>query len=152
MGAKALTKAPDWRAIRWLRPDPVRHKTALSKYPDIRSIGVKEDELLIDLAEIASKRGIDLRVCCNQEYAESFPTAACCGLELFQAYGADIEQRVAALASGPSRPGCRCLKTVDNGMDTTCPGGCFYCYVTTSLERARSNYEKHNPAIRMMRT
>ncbi len=149
---KAITKAPDWRDIRWRKPDPIRHKTALSKYPEIRAIGAEEDVLLSDLAEIARQRGIELRVCCNREHDGRFPTAACCGLELFQAYGTELNKRVADLAPGPSRPGCRCLKTVDIGMDTTCPGGCFYCYVTTSLERARLNYEKHDPAASMMRS
>lgn len=148
---KALSKAPDWQAIRWRRPDPVRHKTALNKYPGLRSIGAEEDNLLIDLAEIARKRGIELRVCCNQEYERHFPTATCCGLELFQVYGVEIERRVSSLAPGPSRPGCRCLKTVDIGMDTTCPGGCFYCYVTTSIKRALKNYELHDPNTTMLR-
>jgi hypothetical protein len=148
---KAITKAPDWRDIRWRKPDPVRHKTALKKYPDIRVIGAEENELLTDLAEIARQRGIELRVCCNQEYDGLLPVAACCGLELFQAYGSELKNRVADLAPGPSRPGCRCLKTVDIGMDTTCPGGCFYCYVTTSTERAMKNYETHNSKETMMR-
>jgi len=148
---KALSKAPDWRDIRWRTPDPVRHKTALGKYSAIRSIGSEEDELLADLKEIARHRGIELRVCCNQEYGEHFPTATCCGLELFQAYGSDIEKRVSNLAPGPSRTGCNCLKTVDIGMDTTCPGGCFYCYVTTSLERAVKNHENHDPYATMLR-
>jgi hypothetical protein len=148
---KAITKAPDWRDIRWRKPDPVRHKTALSKYPDICVIGAEEDELLADLSEIARQRGIELRVCCNQEYDGQYPMAACCGLELFQAYGSDLNNRVADLSSGPSRPGCRCLKAVDIGMDTTCPGGCFYCYVTTSAARALNNYETHDPRATMMR-
>jgi hypothetical protein len=38
------------------------------------------------------------------------------------------EEHVASLASGLSRPGVRCLKTVDIGMDTTCPGRSFYCW------------------------
>ena len=148
---KALTKAPDWQSIRWRSPDPIRHKTALSKYPGIRAIGAEEDELLTDLAEIARNRGIELRVCCNQEYDQRFLTASCCGLELFQTYGADVETLVTSLAPGPSRPGCRCLKTVDIGMDTTCPGGCFYCYVTTSTQRALKNYELHDPSSTMLR-
>jgi Domain of unknown function (DUF1848) len=148
---KALSKAPDWQAIRWRQPDPIRHKTALNKYLGIRSIGAEEDNLLTDLAEIARKRGIELRICCNQEYESRFPTAACCGLELFQSYGTEVELRVANLSSGPSRPGCRCLKTVDIGMDTTCPGGCFYCYVTTSIERAMKNYEIHDQNATMLR-
>lgn len=148
---KALNKAPDWQSIRWRTPDPIRHKTALGKYPDMRTIGVAEDQLLSDLTEIARKRGIELRVCCNQEHGERFPIATCCGVELFKAYGADIEKRVSRLAPGPSRSGCRCLKTVDIGMDTTCPGGCFYCYVTTSTERALKNYELHESNATMMR-
>ena len=114
-------------------------------------IGAKEDKLLTDLAEIARNRGIEVRVCCNQEYAGRFRTAECCGLELFRSYGTEMEQRVATMAPGPSRPGCRCLKTVDIGMDTTCPGGCFYCYVTTSTERAMTNYELHDPKATMLR-
>ena len=148
---KAIKKASDWRDIRWRKPDPVRHKTALNKYPDIRSIGAEEDELLADLAQIAGLRGIELRVCCNQEYDERYQTAACCGLELFKAYGTELNNRVADLASGPSRPGCCCLKTIDLGMDTTCPGACFYCYVTTSIERAMKNYEMHDTKATMMR-
>jgi hypothetical protein len=148
---KAITKAPDWRDIQWRKPDPVRHKTALSKYPDICVVGAEEDELLADLSEIARQCGIELRVCCNQEYDGLLPIAACCGLELFQAYGSELNNRVADLSSGPSRPGCRCLKTVDVGMDTTCPGGCFYCYVTTSAARALNNYETHDPMATMMR-
>jgi hypothetical protein len=148
---KALAKAADWRTIRWRRPDPDRHKTEISKYPGLQVIGADEDILLADLADIARKRGMELRVCCNQEFDERFPTATCCGLELFISYGAEVIRRVTALAPGPSRLGCRCLKTVDIGMDTTCPAGCFYCYVTTSLERARLNYEHHDPAASMLR-
>jgi len=148
---KALTKAPDWRAIRWRHLDPVRHKTVLNRYPELCSVGPEEDELLADLADIARSRGIELRICCNQEYEGRFSIAACCGLELFQAYGADIERRVSTLVPGPSRPGCHCLKTVDIGMDTTCPGGCFYCYVTTSVERATKNYQRHDPNATMLR-
>jgi hypothetical protein len=147
---KALSKA-DWRAIRWRQPDPLRHRTVYGKYPELCTVGIAEHELLSDLADMAGKRGIELRVCCNQEYAASFPIAACCGPELFRTYGPETEKRVSTLAPGPSRAGCRCLKTVDIGMDTTCPGGCFYCYVTTSLERARSNYERHDPAAAKMR-
>ena len=148
---KAITKAPDWRDIRWRTPDPVRHKTAMGRYPDIRAIGAEGKSLLADLAEIASQRGMELRVCCNREYAGLFSSARCCGPELFNAYGIELETCVSSLASGPTRPDCRCLKTVDIGMDTTCPGGCFYCYVTTSIERAMKTYEHHDPTASMLR-
>jgi len=149
---KALSKASDWRTIRWRRPDPDRHKTALRKYPELLTVGGDEDALLADLADIARKRGMELRVCCNQEYDERFPKAACCGLEMFIAYGEEMKRRASFLEPGPSRPSCRCLRTVDIGMDTTCPGGCFYCYVTTSVERARLNYEHHDQKATMIRS
>ena len=58
-------KASDWRVILYRRPALVRHITAFSKYLEIRSIGAEEDELLTDLADIARRRGIELRICCN---------------------------------------------------------------------------------------
>lgn len=148
---KALSKAVDWQTISWRQPDPERHKAALKKYQGIKTIGMDGVRLLNNLKEIASRNGMELRVCCNREYGDRFPSAACCSAEMFTAYGEELGKRIATLSQGPSRPGCQCLKTVDIGMDTTCPGGCFYCYVTTSLERARLNYERHNPAATMLR-
>lgn len=148
---KALAKAPDWKEIRWRRPDPERHKTVLNKYPGLQTTGADEHALLADMSQIAQERGIQLRICCDNEFASDFPSASCCGSELFKPYGDDLLMKVSALAPGPSRPGCRCLKTVDIGMDTTCPGGCFYCYVNTSRDRARMNYERHDPTASMLR-
>lgn len=148
---KALAKAPNWQEIRWRRPDPERHRTALKKYPGLQCASTDEDKLLADLSILARECGKELRVCCNNEYEDTHPTAACCSLELFSSYGEQVARQVSAHAPGPSRPGCRCLKTVDIGMDTTCPGGCFYCYVTTSPDRARMNYEKHDPTATMLR-
>lgn len=149
---KALAKAPDRHAIRWRRPDPLRHRVALARYPGIPSVGADEDQLLRDLADIARQRGMELRVCCNREYAAAFPAARCCDAELFRPYGPGVGQRVAALKPGPSRPGCGCLKTVDIGMETTCPAGCFYCYVTTSVECAVRNHGRHDPLGTMLRS
>lgn len=148
---KALSKAPDWRSIHWRTADPLRHTTTHTKYADARTIGTAGAQLLTDLSHIARKRGIELRVCCNEEYSGMFPAAKCCGRELFQEYGTKMEEQLASRATGPSRPACRCLKTVDIGMDTTCPGGCFYCYVTTSTARALKNYELHDPNASMLR-
>lgn len=148
---KALSKAPDWKEIVWRRPDTGRHGTVLRNYPGLRTAGVDEDLLLADMSSIAQEQGMELRVCCNSEYSDHYPVAACCGPELFKPYGEALLERVSALASNPSRPGCRCLKSIDIGMDTTCPGGCFYCYATTSPVRARMNYEQHDPKSTTLR-
>lgn len=148
---KSLAKAPDWRTIHWRRPDPLRHRVALSRFPGIRSVGTEEEGALRELAGIASQRGMELRVCCNREYDVLFPAAHCCGEELFLSYGPAVVERISLLKPGSSRPGCNCLKTVDIGMETTCPAGCFYCYVTTSLERAVQNYVHHDPMETMLK-
>ncbi len=148
---KALANAPDWKEIRWRLPDPERHKTVLKKYPGLQTTGADEAALLADLSRIAQKCGLELRVCCGNEYESRFPAASCCGLELFDPYGEELLKKVSALAPGPSRPGCRCLKSVDIGMDATCPAGCFYCYVNASRARARMNFERHDPTATMLR-
>lgn len=40
---------------------------------------------------------------------------------------------------------CGCVVSKDIGMYDTCVLGCQYCYATRSFERARINYEKHDP-------
>ncbi|HID29081.1 MAG TPA: DUF1848 family protein, partial [Desulfobacterales bacterium] len=44
------------------------------------------------------------------------------------------------------RKACGCVISKDIGMYNTCLLGCQYCYATTSFERARNNYKKHDPA------
>lgn len=148
---KALAKAPGWKEIRWRRPDPAKHSAALRNYPGLQAVGTDEDALLEDLHRIAQDRGMEMRICCDNEYAQRYPAAACCGLELFKRYGEDVVKIISVLRPSPSRPGCRCLKSVDIGMDATCPGGCFYCYVTSSLDRSRVNWERHDPTAPMLR-
>jgi len=117
----------------------------LLRHRDEAYKGEREIGLLRDLEAVAKAKGIQLRVCCNREYADKFPQAQCCGAELFAPYGPIVQWQVSALKPGPSREQCRCIKTVDIGMDNTCPGGCFYYYVTTSPDLAMKNYKKHDP-------
>ncbi len=147
---KAICKVPEGHTIAWRQSDKQR-ETIYLKHPELCAVGEQEITLLRELEAIAKAKGIQLRTCCNREYADKFPAAQCCGAELFAPYGPVLLEQVSALPPGPSREQCRCVKTVDIGMDTTCPGGCFYCYATTSLERAQTNFAKHAPNFSRLR-
>lgn len=139
---KALDKVPEGHEVTWRQTEKQR-AAIYRKYPNLLAVGAPEIKLLKDLATIAGEYEIELRVCCNTEYTDKFPVAQCCGAELFAPYGPVINWQVAVLPPGPSRESCRCVKTVDIGMDNTCPGGCFYCYVTASRQLAADNFRKH---------
>ena len=43
------------------------------------------------------------------------------------------------------RKECGCAAGRDIGMYDTCLFGCSYCYATSSFERAKANYARHDP-------
>lgn len=135
--------------VRYRDFDPKQHPTVAARYPHLGQIAGDAQPLLEGLAAIAAENGMELRVCSNPEYA--LPQAQCCSVESFAPYGAAVVERVATLQPGPSRAGCRCLKTVDIGMDNTCIGGCDYCYVVQSQPTALRNYQHHDPAAARLR-
>ena len=127
--------------------DTERHKQVVRKHPGLRQVGESEKRLVEDLSRIAREHGIELRSCSNP--GSKLPTAICCGIELFDGYG--IGEKLQALGPGPSRAGCKCLKTLDIGMDNTCPGGCVYCYVTNAPVTVAKNVQSHSSASVRMR-
>ena len=44
------------------------------------------------------------------------------------------------------REACGCVVSKDIGMYDSCLYGCQYCYASTSFERAKINYEDHDPS------
>jgi hypothetical protein len=138
-------------AVAYRPPEPGRHARVRERHPALRRAGEEVRELAAELAAIAREHGIGLRACCDPWLASgaALPGAACCSAALFAPYG--IDAVLSALPSGASRPGCRCLRAVDIGMDETCPGGCAYCYVTRSAEAAARHHAARDPAAPSLR-
>jgi hypothetical protein len=86
---------------------------------------------------------MELRSCSNPELA--LPVSQCCSAELFAPYGESLKRELGNLRPRPSRESCRCLETVDIGMDNTCLAGCKYCYVLASHQTAVNNFRHHDP-------
>jgi hypothetical protein len=135
--------------VLYRRVDPERHRSVARRYPDLPCVGAEIASLMADLASIAEANGMELRSCSNPELA--LPPSQCCGPDLFFPYGDPVVQQTSDLRQAPTRPSCRCMPTVDIGMDNTCPAGCSYCYAVTSHETAVANLAKHDPEDAMLR-
>jgi hypothetical protein len=100
--------------------------------------------LLTDLAACATANGMDIVSCAEElDFLPNAIRPGKCvddGL-LAILVGHDVTQR-----KDPSqRAACGCVASRDIGMYDSCLFGCQYCYATQSFERARRNYDKHDP-------
>jgi hypothetical protein len=100
--------------------------------------------LLGDLAQTARKNGMILSACAQGRDLSSFgiERSRCIDAEQLSAtFDLQLDSR-----KDPSqRPLCGCALSKDIGAYDTCGFGCVYCYATSSLDRARSNRERHDP-------
>ena len=145
---KAIRRVAD-DSVQFRQVDPSRHTTVASRYPDLPQVEpTVVTNLLRQLRAIAVAEGMELRVCCNPEF--NLPASQCCSLGLFAPYGDEFTTRC-DLPQAPTRASCRCLGSVDIGMDNTCVAGCNYCYVVTSRETAVKNFRLHDPTGPMLR-
>lgn len=94
------------------------------------------------LGEIARTHGIEPFSCCEPGFARAgIPHGACIdGAAVDRIFGT---KTVAGRDPG-QRAHCRCAPSYDIGANTTCLGGCLYCYSTSSHERALSNHARHD--------
>jgi DNA repair photolyase len=100
--------------------------------------------LLRDLARLATANGMEI-VSCAEEI-----DLACFGIRP----GKCVDDAVIAEAfriqvtpkkDATQRAACGCVVSRDIGMYDSCLFGCQYCYATQSFERARVNFDQHNP-------
>ena len=145
---KALRRIDD-SSVRYRRFDPARHKTVAKRYPSLPLVGEEAAELLGGMERVAREHGMELRACANPEWG--IPAAQCCSAEMFSPYSAELAVSLERLKVAPTRDACRCLESVDIGMDNTCVGGCLYCYVVSSHEAALANRKQHDPKAPSLR-
>jgi hypothetical protein len=107
---------------------------------DRRTIGL----LMDSLAEIASENKMEIRSCADELDLQSYGIrpGKCVDDELIlRVFGLKVDIEKDAC----QRMQCGCVKSKDIGMYDSCLFGCLYCYATTSFERARFNYQSHDP-------
>lgn len=100
--------------------------------------------LLRDLAQIAQTNDMEIVSCAEELDLQPF------GIRPGKCIDDDLIDRVFGVeVSHTKDPGqrkaCGCVQSKDIGMYNSCLLGCRYCYATSSFERARQNYLRHDP-------
>lgn len=100
--------------------------------------------LFVDLRDMAAARGMRLATCAQPECFEQAGIAA--GRCIDPAWIARLTGRPVPAGRDPSQRGrCGCAPSKDIGAYDTCLFGCAYCYATTSFDRARAAFARHDP-------
>lgn len=100
--------------------------------------------LLRDLAEIAQSCRMEIVSCAEAFDLRPFsisPGKCVDDQTIKRVFG----QEVAHIKDPGQRKACGCVASKDIGMYDSCLFGCQYCYATSSFERARANYLRHDP-------
>ncbi|MHC1788433.1 DUF1848 domain-containing protein [Solidesulfovibrio sp.] len=99
--------------------------------------------LVLDLRDMAARHGMALATCCQPELFASagIPAAHCIDAAWISARTGRI---IPAGKDAGQRPRCGCAPSRDIGAYDRCLFGCAYCYATTSFERAREHYGRHD--------
>lgn len=129
--------------VHYRQIDEERKQKISRRFPSVTFVNNQDLAFIAELNAIAQEHRMTLRICAQPDLP--WPAAQCCGDELFKAFGESVENKLKSLKVTPTRPGCRCLASVDIGMDNTCLSGCRYCYTTASHQVAVKNRRQHDP-------
>ena len=128
------------------------YKKVRQRLSDLRMKGIEVTEceekafgeLMRFLAAVARDRGMTLSSCAQEQDLTGygvFPGKCIDDGQIGEAFGLEVNQ-----GKDPSqRKACRCVVSRDIGMYDTCLYGCAYCYATTSFDKAKENYSRHDP-------
>src|SRR5208337_1884423 len=100
--------------------------------------------LLSAISEAARENAMEIFSCASEQDLSAF------GINPSKCIDADLISKLFAIQlRAPKDPcqrkQCGCAVSRDIGMYDTCLFGCSYCYATSSLERAKANYARHDP-------
>jgi hypothetical protein len=98
--------------------------------------------LMGSLAETAAQNGMAIQSCADELNLPGIDPGKCVDDELIEkVFGLNLGLKKDTC----QRNGCGCVESKDIGMYESCPCGCVYCYATSSIERATTNYRMHDP-------
>jgi len=101
-------------------------------------------ELMGFMAAVARDRGMALSSCAQEKDLTAYgvlPGKCIDDGQIREVFGLEVNH-----AKDPSqRKACGCVVSKDIGMYDTCLYGCFYCYATTSFNKAKENFRRHDP-------
>jgi hypothetical protein len=101
-------------------------------------------DLMRFMASVARESGMVLSTCAQERDLTVYGVfpGKCVDDDLIrEVFGLEVRH-----TKDPSqRKACGCVTSKDIGMYDTCLYGCVYCYATTSFDRAKENYRKHDP-------
>ena len=106
--------------------------------------GEDKKALAQGLGSIARTYGIYLQTCgTDQDYSSyGIHPFGCMTLDILgKANGISFKSR----KHKGLRQGCHCIESRDIGAYDTCLNGCKYCYANTRPQKARENYQFHDP-------
>lgn len=101
-------------------------------------------ELLHFISDAARENGMQAFLCAGERDISSFgilPGRCIDAALLSELFGIPTDGR----KDPAQRTECGCAVSRDIGMYDTCLFGCSYCYATSSFDRARANFSRHNP-------
>jgi len=100
--------------------------------------------LLRFMAEVAAANDIEIQSCAEEMDLRPCgisPGSCIDGQLIERLFGIQVDMH----KDPTQREACGCLISKDIGMYDTCLCGCQYCYATSSFDRARLNYQAHDP-------
>jgi hypothetical protein len=100
--------------------------------------------LMRRLAKTAGENGLEIVSCAEEIDLRPFgilPGKCVDDRVIAEAFGVEVP----AVKDPVQRRACGCVVSRDVGMYESCLFGCRYCYAVKSFDRARLNYESHDP-------